>query len=92
MSLNQSTNLALLPNKKISKAIITIENELFNLRFKKATRQSFKSHEIKKKRRQLAYLKNILTIRLHSIENKKKGFILYLVRKPYKKPTYSLDS
>jgi len=43
---------------------------LFNLRFKKATRQNFKSHEIKSAKRRLAQLKTLLTSRLESLEQK----------------------
>ena len=46
------------------------ENELFNLRFKKATRQNFKSHEIKHKKRRLAQLKTLLTLRVEELEQK----------------------
>ena len=50
MSLPQFTDIISLSNTEISEALIETENELFNLRFKKATRQSFKSHEIKHKK------------------------------------------
>jgi large subunit ribosomal protein L16 len=50
--------------------IIKTETELFNLRFKKATRQNFKSHEIKSAKRRLAQLKTLLTLRLESLEQK----------------------
>ena len=46
MSLPQFSDIISLSNTEISEAIIKTENELFNLRFKKATRQNFKSHEI----------------------------------------------
>jgi len=36
------------------------EKVLFNLRFKKATRQPFKPHEIKAKKKKIAMLKTIL--------------------------------
>ena len=54
MSLPQFTDIISLSNKEISEAIIETENELFNLHFKKAVRQSFKSHEIKHTKRRLA--------------------------------------
>lgn len=38
----------------------SIEKELFDLRFKKATRQPFKSHKIKQLRRQVAQIKTRL--------------------------------
>ena len=51
MGVPQFSNIISLSNAEISKAIIETENQLFNLRFKKATRQSFKSHEIKHTKR-----------------------------------------
>ena len=63
MSIPQFTEIISLSNTEISEAISKIENELFNLRFKKATRQNFKSHEIKHKKRRLAQLKTLLTLR-----------------------------
>ena len=47
MSLPQFTDILSLSNAQISEAIIETESKLFNLRFKKATRQNLKSHEIK---------------------------------------------
>ena len=46
MSIPQFNDIKTLSNIEISEAIITTEKELFNLKFKKATRQPFKSHEI----------------------------------------------
>nr|WAJ57523.1 ribosomal protein L29 [Actinocyclus sp. (in: diatoms)] len=66
MGISRFTDIISFSNNEISNAIIKTEKELFNLRFKKATRQSFKSHEIKEKKRQLAHLKTILTLRLKS--------------------------
>ena len=60
----QFTDLLSLSNTEIYKAIAETENELFHLRFKKATRQNFKSHEIKKTKHRLAQLKTLLTSRL----------------------------
>jgi large subunit ribosomal protein L29 len=68
MSLPQFTDILSLSNVEISDTIIETENKLFNLRFKKATRQSLKSHEIKHTKRQLAQLKTLLTLRLESLE------------------------
>lgn len=70
MSLPQFTDIISLSNTEISEAIIETENELFNLRFKKATRQSLKSHEIKHTKRRLAQLKTLLTSRLENLEQK----------------------
>ena len=68
MSLPKFTDIISLSNTEISEAIIETETKLFNLRFKQATRQSFKSHEIKNAKRRLAQLKTLLTSRLENIE------------------------
>ena len=70
MGISQFTDILSLSNIEISEAIIENENELFNLRFKKATRQSFKSHEIKHIKRRLAQLKTLLTLRLENSDQK----------------------
>ena len=75
MGVPQFSNIISLSNAEISQAIIEAENQLFNLRFKKATRQSFKSHEIKHTKRRLAQLKTLLTIRLQSLEQKENNLI-----------------
>ena len=68
MSLPQFKDVTTLSNSEISESIIKIEKELFTLRFKKATRQSFKPHEFKHAKRRLAQLKTILTTRLETSE------------------------
>jgi large subunit ribosomal protein L29 len=75
MSLPTFTELISLSNKEISEAIIETENQLFNLRFKKATRQSFKSHEIKNTKRRLSQLKTLLTSRLKDLEQKNENLL-----------------
>ena len=70
MGVPQFTDLISLSNAEISEAIIETENQLFNLRFKKATRQNFKSHEIKFAKRRLAQLKTLLSSRLENVEEK----------------------
>jgi len=72
MSLPQFSDIYSLSNTEISEAILETENKLFNLRFKKATRQNFKSHEVKHTKRQLAQLKTLLAIRLDSFEQEEK--------------------
>jgi large subunit ribosomal protein L29 len=64
------TDIISLSNPELSEAIVETENKLFNLRFKKATRQSFKSHEIKHTKRRLAQLKTLLSLRLENPEQK----------------------
>ena len=68
MSLPKFTDILSLSNVEISEAIIETESKLFNLRFKKATRQNLKSHEIKHTKRHLAHLKTLLTLRLENVE------------------------
>jgi large subunit ribosomal protein L29 len=68
MSLPKFTDILSLSNVEISEAIIETESKLFNLRFKKATRQNLKSHEIKSTKRHLAHLKTLLTLRLENVE------------------------
>ena len=75
MSLAKFTEIISLSNLEISKAIIETESQLFNLRFKKATRQSFKSHEIKNAKRRIAQLKTLLTSRLQNSEQKDENLI-----------------
>ena len=56
MGLPQFSDIKTLSNVEISEAIIKTEKELFNLTFKKATRQPFKSHEIKSAKRRIGQL------------------------------------
>jgi len=72
MSLPQFTDISSLSNTEISEAILETENKLFNLRFKKATRQNFKAHDVKHTKRRLAQLKTLLTIRLENFEQQEK--------------------
>ena len=66
MSISKFTDVALLSNDEILEEILKTEKELFTLKFKKATRQSFKPHTIKNTKRRLAQLKTLLTLRLNS--------------------------
>jgi ribosomal protein L29 len=61
MSSTQFTDLLNMSNTEIYTAITETETILFKLRLKKATRQNFKSHEVKKMKRLLAQLKTLLT-------------------------------
>ena len=69
MSLSKFADIISLSQNEISEAIIETENQLFNLRLKQATRQNFKSHEIKNAKRRLAQLKTLLTLRLQNLEH-----------------------
>ena len=75
MPLHRFTDIISFSNTEISEAIIETENKLFNLRFKKATRQSFKAHEITNAKRRLAQLKTLLTSRLQNLEQKNDNLI-----------------
>jgi large subunit ribosomal protein L29 len=66
MGIPKFNDLTLLSNDEILEDIIKTEKELFNLKFKKATRQSFKPHNIKYSKRRLAQLKTLFTLRLNS--------------------------
>jgi ribosomal protein L29 len=68
MGLPKFDDIISLSNAEISKEIIETENQLFNLHFKKATRQSFKSNEIKNAKRKIAQLKTLLTSKLQNSE------------------------
>lgn len=70
MGLTKFTDLISLSNPEISEAIRQTENQLFTLRLKKATRQAFKSHEIKNAKRKIAQLKTLLTGRFQKLEQK----------------------
>ena len=84
MGLPTFTDIISISNTEISEAIIETENQLFNLRFKKATRQPFKSHEIKHTKRRLAHLKTLLTSRLDLVEKKRSNVLIDLVKKNIK--------
>lgn len=75
MGLTKFTEIMSLSNTEISEAIIETENQLFNLRFKKATRQSFKSNEIQVAKRRLAQLKTLLSLRLKNLEQQDENLI-----------------
>lgn len=75
MSLAKFTEIVSLSNNEISEAIIEIETQLFNLRFRQATRQSFKAHEIKNVKRRLAQLKMLLRSRLQNLEQEDNNLV-----------------
>ena len=68
-------------NSEIAKNIIQLEKKLFDLKFKKATRQSFKSHEIKYAKRNITQLKTILTQRLNKLDQTKRNDLFSLNKK-----------
>lgn len=70
MSLPKFTDITGLSNTDVSVAINETEKRLFELRFKKATRQTFKSSEITNAKRRLAQLKTLSTTRLQNSDSK----------------------
>ena len=68
MGLPKFKDILELSNSDIAESVLNFEQELFNLQFRKATRQSFKSHEIKMTKHKLAQLKTLLTLRLELAE------------------------
>ena len=81
MGIPQFNDIISLSNLEISEEIIKTEKALFYLRFKKATRQPFKSHEIKNAKRRLAQLKTILTARVDIVEEKRSNTVEKLIDK-----------
>jgi len=81
MSFPQFKDIKLLSNTEISEKIIQVEKELFDLKFKKATRQPFKPHEILYAKRVLAQLKTLLSQRLDKLEKSNKRSISSLIEK-----------
>ena len=81
MSLPQFNEIKELSNLEISDAIIKAEKELFNLKFKKATRQPFKVHEIKFTKRRIAQLKTVLTLRLDALDQTDSNAVANLTQK-----------
>ena len=68
MSLSDFNEIISNSNQELGEKIVEAENELFNLRFKKATRQNLKSHQIKHTKRNLAQLKTLLNSRLKNLK------------------------
>ena len=56
---NSKDNMSM-STQELIKELKEAEKVLFDLRFKKATRQSFKSHEIKATRKEVARIKTLL--------------------------------
>jgi len=66
MSLSQYSNILSLSSEEINAKILKVEKKIFDLRFKKATRQSYKSHQLKNEKRKLAQLKTRLFDQIQS--------------------------
>ena len=83
MNLPNFNDIKFLSNIEISNTIVELEKQLFDLKFKKATRQALKSHEIKYTKRQLAQLKTLLTSRLKISELKNPGIFDLIEQQTY---------
>ena len=68
MNNSKFINLISLSEEEIVKEITAVEIEIFNLRFKKVTTQTFKSHQLRFSKKKLAKLKTILNARVNKIE------------------------
>ena len=79
MGLSTFTDIKELSNAEISESIIEAEKKLFNLRFKQATRQNFKSHEIKLTKRRIAQLNTLLTLKVQNFDEKDENLIKKLI-------------
>ena len=64
MGISKFSDFLSLSTTEIYDTLVDAETKLFHLRFKKATRQTFKPHEIKTTKRLVAQLKTLLTARL----------------------------
>ena len=68
MSLPKYSEILSLSNHDLREEVYKLEAEVFNLRFKKSTRQTFKLHELKHKKRRVSQLRTLVTIRLKEQE------------------------
>lgn len=68
MSLTKFSEIIDLSNKEIVEKLDKAEKDVFDLQFRKATRKSFKSHELKNKKRYIAQLRTLLTRRANKFE------------------------
>jgi large subunit ribosomal protein L29 len=81
MSLPKFNEITKLSNNEIAENIIKTEKDLFNLKFKQATRQPFKAHEIKYAKRRIAQLKTILSLRLNVLEKNESSSLSNTIEK-----------
>lgn len=56
MSLPKIDEIIMLNNSEIEDEILNVKKELFNLRLRRKTKQSFKSHQIKHSKHRLSQL------------------------------------
>ena len=73
------TDILSLSTQEIINEISVTELKIFNLRFKKATRQTFKSHELKFLKKKLPQLKTLLTKKVNEMEEQEKNTLNELI-------------
>lgn len=81
MSLPEFNEIKTLSNTEVAENLLKTEKELFNLRFKQATRQSFKAHEIRYAKRRIAQLKTLLSLRLNLLEQSNNDSLKNIIKK-----------
>ena len=81
MNIPKFDEIQFISNIRISELIIKAESELFNLKFKSATRQSLKPHKIKYLKRKIAHLKTLLTSRLDLTQRSQPNSLINLIKK-----------
>ena len=81
MSLPDFNEIKTLSNTEVADNILKTEKELFNLRFKQATRQSFKAHEIRYTKRRIAQLKTLLSLRLNKLDQNSNDSFTNIIKK-----------
>ena len=64
MNYSKFDELLKISNNELSEMLVEAENELFQVKFKKATRQCIIPREIKNLKRRIALLKTLLTVRI----------------------------
>lgn len=81
MNLPNFNSIKTLSNNEVAETILKVEKELFTLKFKQATRQSFKAHEIKNAKRRIAQLKTLLSLRLNMLEQNNNDELKNIIKK-----------
>jgi len=81
MSLPEFNEIKILSNTEVAENLLKTEKELFNLRFKQATRQSFKAHEIRYAKRRISQLKTLLSLRLNVLEQSSNDSLKNIIKK-----------
>ena len=85
MSFPQFKTVRTFSNRKVARTLSETEKNLFDLEFKKATRQTFKPHEIQYAKRRIAQLKTLLTLRLDLLERRRTNTVNEIIKEQYYK-------